>query len=218
MPSDVPSDPFPQTTMHVRGACSGDAASVDWLVARFTPLLIAQARYRLRGRMAAICDPEDVVNDVWLAVLPKLHRIQPRNGRHTPVLVSYLGTTVLNRVNTLVMKHLRGKPRASDQGLEALPAVTQSVVSRAVRAERKDAVLAAIEQLDEGDREVVVLGAIEQQPRARIAEQLGVTTGALRVRLHRALQRLREQLPGSVFDELDAEDGEQGDDGGRDER
>ncbi len=200
-------DPFPLTTQHVQGACAGASASVDWVVRRFSPLLLAQARYRLRGRMQAVVDPEDVVNDVWLAVLPKLDRIQPRAGRHTPVLLAFLGTTTLNMVNTLVMKHLRGKPRAESSGLWVLPAATQGVVSRAVRAERQDAVSAAIDALDEADREVVVLAAIEQRPGAEVAQQLGITPGAMRVRLHRALQRLRAGLPGSVFDELDDDDG-----------
>ena len=207
MPSADDTDPFPMTTMHVHGACRGEANSVDWVVARFTPLLLAQARYRLRGRMASICDPEDIVNDVWLAVLPKLDRIQPRAGRQTPVLVAYLSKTVLNRVNTLVMKHLRGKPRATSDALSAMPAATQGVVSRAVRTERREAVSVAIEALEEADREVLVLGAIEQQPRDQLAATLGITTGALRVRLHRALKKLQQQLPGSVFDEL-ADEGE----------
>jgi RNA polymerase sigma-70 factor (ECF subfamily) len=206
-----PNDPFPATTLHVRGACEGEAVSIDWVVRRFTPLLLAQARYRLRGRMAAIVDAEDVVNDVWLAVLPKLNRIQPRAGRHTPVLVAFLATTTLNRVNTLVMKHLRGKPRTASTDLSLLPALTQGVVSRAVRGERQDAVQQAIDALDDRDRDVLVLAAIEQRPGAEVAQALGVTPGAMRVRLHRALQRLREALPGSVFDEFDevAVDGEE---------
>ena len=122
-----PSDPFPARTLHGRGVCDGATASVDWIVRRFTPLLLAQARYRLRGRMAAIVDAEDVVSDAWLAVLPKLSRIQPCAGRHTPVLVAFLATTTLNRVNTLVMQHLRGKPRTA---LSVLPALTQGVVSQ----------------------------------------------------------------------------------------
>ncbi|MCR9246960.1 MAG: sigma-70 family RNA polymerase sigma factor [bacterium] len=201
-PSDANPDPFPVTTMHVRGAVDGRAESIDWMVRRFSSLLVAQARYRLRGRMAAICDPEDVVNDVWLAVLPKLERIEPRAGRYTPVLLAYLGTTVLNRVNTLVMKHLRGKPRSTELAPSRLPEETRTVVSRAVQTEEHARVLAAIDELSDDDREIVVLGAIEQRPRDEIAQKLGVTTGAARVRLHRAIERLRQRLPGSAFDEL----------------
>ncbi|GJM21740.1 MAG: DNA-directed RNA polymerase sigma-70 factor [Planctomycetota bacterium] len=200
-----PDDAFPMTSLHVRQALAGEAESLDWIVLRFTPLLLAQARYRLRGRMASICDPEDVVNDVWLAALPKLHRVEPRAGRFTPVLLSYLSSFVLNRVNTLVMKHLRDKPSSTPSIPSALPAQTLGAITRAVSAERRDAVLTAIEELDELDREVLVLRGIEQRPGPEVAERLDVSPGALRVRYHRALKRLRDRLPGGVFDELDDE-------------
>ena len=34
------------TTLHVRQAVAGDLDSQSWIIERFTPLLLAQARYR----------------------------------------------------------------------------------------------------------------------------------------------------------------------------
>ena len=63
-------------------------------------------------------------------------------------------------------------------------------------------VLAAIEELSERDREIVVLRAIEQHSNQDAAELLGIAPNTAAQAFGRALGRLREKLPGSVFDEL----------------
>jgi RNA polymerase sigma factor (sigma-70 family) len=72
--------------------------------------------------------------------------------------------------------------------------------SRLVRAELRQRVLDALAQLSEADRAVLVLRHLEQRPTAQVAERLGVSTGAVRVRNVRALARLRELLA-DVFEE-----------------
>ncbi|MBI4603725.1 MAG: hypothetical protein HY721_17360, partial [Planctomycetes bacterium] len=164
--------PEDATTLHVRRAKAGDRESLEWLVKRFTPLLIANARYRLARPLWSLYDPEDVVNDVWLVALPRLPDLPPREGRHTPVFLKFLSTTLLYRVNDLVAKHIRGKPgRAAapawDAGtdlrdpVDALPAPTTEAVRRLVRQEAREAVAAAIDELEEGDRSLVILRGIE---------------------------------------------------------
>jgi RNA polymerase sigma-70 factor (ECF subfamily) len=56
------------------------------------------------------------------------------------------------------------------------------------------ALLAALDRLPEADRAVVVLAYVGGWPAADIADLLGSTAGAVRVRLHRARRRLREDL------------------------
>src|SRR5262245_40615244 len=51
------SDPDAVTSIHVQRAKHGDEASLDWIVRRFTPLLLAQARYRLGASLRAHYDP-----------------------------------------------------------------------------------------------------------------------------------------------------------------
>ena len=59
-----------------------------------------------------------------------------------------------------------------------------------------------IEQLDELDRAVVVLRAIEQNPNRDVAALLGLTPNAVSLRYNRVRKRLAEELPDSVFGEL----------------
>jgi RNA polymerase sigma factor (sigma-70 family) len=202
-----------RTTLHVRRAAAGDEESVAWVVSHFSPALLLQARYRLEQLPAGLFDPEDLVQDVWLTTLPRLPALPPRDGRYTPVLMRFLGTSLLNRCNTLAQKHLWGKPARVDavrrdgadtvDPLQQLPADRSGVVSRACRSELSERVRQGIEELSAQDRELIVLRGIEQNSNRTVALLLGVPPGTVAMRYHRALQRLRKQLPRSVFDELE---------------
>ena len=106
------------TTIHVRRAREGDLRSVAWLVEKFSPLLLANARYRLGPRLVTIYEPQDVVTDVWMVALPRLGSLSERDARFTPVLVKFLSTTLLFKVNKVIDKHIRRRgherPFASD--------------------------------------------------------------------------------------------------------
>jgi RNA polymerase sigma factor (sigma-70 family) len=196
------------TTQHVRRAKTGDADSLAWLARRLSPLLLAQARYRLGPALRRSVDPEDLVNDVWAVALPALAQLEARQGRETPVLLRFLATTLLYRVNELARRHVRRHGQRS-RGMESADGCSQlaasdslGVVTRAAREETRGTIVTAIETLDERDREVVVLRGVEQLANDRVAELLGETPNAVSLRYNRALAKLRERLPGTVFDEL----------------
>jgi len=194
------------TSLHLQRARSGEAPSLAWIVARFSPLLLAQARYRLGRLPSGLCEPDDLVQDVWLTTLPRLPNLPERGGRHTPVLVRFLATALLNRCRTLAQKHLWGKPARQPlpDDEAAVPTSDQTdVVSRAVRDELGITVRNAIEQLDDADREVLVLRGIEQNATATVAMLLGTSPEAVSTRYRRALQSLRARIPRSLFDEIE---------------
>ncbi|MCR9246095.1 MAG: sigma-70 family RNA polymerase sigma factor [bacterium] len=211
----APNDNPDATTIHVRQAVAGDDASCAWIVERFTPLLLAQARYRLTGDIATICDPADIVSEVWLRVLPRLDQLSPEE-RYTPTLVAYLSRAVILQINDVLKKMIRRRahgavPPVGGEQPQELTDQRTGIVSAIARGERRDAVLSAIEALPEIDREVVVLRAIEQHSNPMAAEILCVEPGTLAVRYHRALRRLRQQLPDSVFAEFEIQPGETAD-------
>jgi RNA polymerase sigma-70 factor (ECF subfamily) len=196
------------TTFHVRRAIGGDAQSLAWMVARLSPLLLAQASYRLGATLRRMIDPEDLVNDAWLVALRKLPELSVRDGHHTPVLLRFLSTTLLYRINNLVKRHLRGEAvtmaavAGQTDPLDRVAAENTGVVTRVVREELRSEVTRCMTELDEQDREILLLRGIEQQPTATVALVLGISPGAVSMRYSRALERLRQSLPGSVFDEL----------------
>jgi RNA polymerase sigma-70 factor (ECF subfamily) len=62
------------------------------------------------------------------------------------------------------------------------------------REEQQALVRTALDRLPERDREILVLRYLEQLSTAEAAAVLGVSEGAVRVRLLRALRRLRDTL------------------------
>jgi RNA polymerase sigma factor (sigma-70 family) len=189
----------------VRRARRGDSESVAWLVERFAPLLMAQATYRLRDLPRSLYDAEDLVQDAWIAALPRLPDLPARDTRYTPVLMRFLSTALLNRSNTLLQKHVMGKPlRDTTTGvLSKLVEQTSAVVSRTARSEAYAALRTALDELSARDQEIVVLRGIEQNRNETVAKLLDLKPNTVAVRYRRALERLRKKLSGSVFDELD---------------
>lgn len=218
MPEDVPADPQPTdashpldlTSLHIARATKGEPASRAWIVERFTPVLLAQARYRLRGPLAQTCDAFDLVQDVWAITLPRLPDLRSRDGRWTPVVLKFLSTTLLRQINHLLRKQIanraRGAPTpAGDEQprIAAVPADVTGVVTRLDRNAAADALHRALDALPDDEREAVLLRGIEQLSNREVARTLGVADHVVTRRYQRALARLREELPDSVFCEID---------------
>jgi RNA polymerase sigma-70 factor (ECF subfamily) len=196
------------TSIHIARARGGDAESRAWIVARLMPFLRLQAAYRLRGPLRRLHDPEDLVQDVWAAVLPRLDRIEPRDGRFTPVLLKYLGVTLLRRVNDLLKKQIRrarsgGAPDEGTPRLDDLPAEITDVRARAERDEVLGQLRAALDRLGPREREILVLRAIEQVSNGEVARLLGLAPSAVAMRFRRALDKLRAALPDPLLLELE---------------
>ncbi|MEO6594266.1 MAG: sigma-70 family RNA polymerase sigma factor [Planctomycetota bacterium] len=197
-------DAHGQTSAQLRAAIVGDAASLGWLVTRLSPWLIAQVRWRLGSSLAGAFDPEDLVQDAWLIALPRLGDLVPRDGRVTPVLLRFLTTTMLQRINNLAKARLRqtGAAPVPTVRVEALSAQVTGVVTAAIRDEQRHLVLAAIEGLDPTDRDVLLLRGVEQRSQQTTADLLGIGIDAVAMRYGRARERLRARLP-DLLDEFD---------------
>jgi RNA polymerase sigma-70 factor (ECF subfamily) len=135
--------------------------------------------YRLVGARE---DAEDVVHDVFVGLPEALQRYEER-GR----LVGWL-----KRVTARVaLMRLRSGKRRREVALDN--AVEQAEPPRALE---RDGLQAAVNTLPDHLRAVLVLKEIEGYAHGEIAELLGISEGASRVRLTRALERLRHELEG----------------------
>ena len=188
------------TTHHVRAAISEDRSSVDWIVRRFSPLLGAQARMRLAGTPVDASEAEDVVAEAWLVMLPRLGEIVPREGRLTPVVLSFLATTVRALGNRRIENALKRRTRPLD-GVDVARAEPSAGARRGDDPAFSRRVREALDGLDERARTIVLLRAVEGVENRVIAEELGEAPNNVSHRYRRALERLREALPESVFDE-----------------
>jgi RNA polymerase sigma factor (sigma-70 family) len=204
---DADMDAIDQTTLRVREAAAGESAGLEWLVARFSALLTLQVRHRLGPELRRIYDPEDIVQEVWAIALRRLEELQPREGRMTPVVLRFLSTTALHLVSNLLRKHIRHSAQDGAKEIGAafsqLPAPTSVAIGRALRAEREESLHQAIEELDELDRQIVILRGIEQNSVQDVGIILVIKPNTVTVRYRRALDKLREKLPDSVFGEME---------------
>lgn len=196
MPTDL-------TSLHIDRARSGDPQSREFLVDRFGPVLLAQANYRLRGSLRSLCEPEDLVQEVWVTVLPRLSDLTARDGRWTPVVLRFLATTLVRKINHLLRKRIAVTASdATPSTAPGLAALQPGVVSHASRREQWTTVQTAIAQLSADEQELLVLRGIEQVSNQEIARKLGIQDYEATRRYQRALARLRTSLPQSVFAEM----------------
>ncbi len=194
------------TTVALRSAAEGDVRGLGHVVDRLRPLLLEQARYRLGPKLRRHYDPEDLVSEAWLRLLPELPTLVKGVDRPVGLVLRWLSTAIFHRTQNLVKKFLRS-PGESPPVLEreVVPDPTDprsGVVTAVARGEEARVVHEAIHQLDERDREILVLRGIEQISPKTVAELLGIPESTATMRWVRALSRLRELLPGQVFDDL----------------
>jgi RNA polymerase sigma-70 factor (ECF subfamily) len=204
--------PDPDTTELLNRVRQGDAAARRRLLERHRPRLRRAVARRLDRRLAARVDPSDVVQD---ALAEADRRLDDYAARRPLPFYPWLRQLADERLVVLYRRHVqarrrsvvREEPLAVPLSHESVLALAAKLIdrgsrpgSRIVREEVRQRVQAALAQLPERDREVLVLRHLEQRPTAEVAERMGVSPGAVRVRLVRALARLRELLA-DLFEE-----------------
>jgi RNA polymerase sigma-70 factor (ECF subfamily) len=167
-------------------------------------------RVRMDRRLAARIDPSDVVQEALADADRKLNDYLRR--RPLP-FYPWLRRLALERLVRLHRRHVRARRRSvvrEEPGPLALPDESAGELARnliapgtgpshhVLRQEEADRVRAALAQLAEGDREVLVLRYLEGLSNPDIAAALGISEGAVKMRHLRALERLR----GLLADEL----------------
>ncbi|HEV8266307.1 MAG TPA: sigma-70 family RNA polymerase sigma factor [Gemmatimonadales bacterium] len=160
-----------------RGARDGDPHALGMLYDVFGAGLFRLA-YRLTGTRE---DAEDVVHDVFVGLPEALGRYEER-GR--------LGAWLRRVTARVALMRLRDRARRRETGLEGAAAV----VAHADATPDRAALQAAVDALPADLRGVLVLKEMEGYSHVEVAELLGISVVTSRVRLFRALRRVRRQL------------------------
>lgn len=160
----------------IDGARTGDPEALASLYRAHGAVLYRLA-YRLTGTRH---DAEDVVHDVFVGLPDALRRYEERG--------SFAAWLKRVTARMALMRLRRGKRRREvaldDAAGEAEPPGDSE----------RDGLQAAVNSLPDHLRMVLVLKEIEGYAHAEIAELLGISEEASRVRLTRALKRLRDEL------------------------
>ena len=196
--------PGPDTDQLLEAVRRGDAQARGRLLERQRPKLRRMVAVRFDRRLAARVDPSDIVQE---SLLEAAARIDDYVRNRPLPFYPWLRRIAADRLADASRRHLhagrRSVGREEPAGLpgesvmelaERLLAPNSAPSARLRRRERRDRVRAALESLPERDREVLVLRYLEDLSTEDAASVLGVGAGAVKMRLVRALQRLRDQL------------------------
>jgi RNA polymerase sigma-70 factor (ECF subfamily) len=184
-------------------AATGDPFAREELLMRHRERLNRLVAVRFDRRLAARVDPSDIVQETLADAAMRLDQyLANRPMAYYP----WLRRLALDRLDKTYRRHtaVRRTVRREEQPAlpedsafalaERLMMVQTDPVHAAQRNERKAQVRRLLDQLPDGDREVLVLRFLEQLSSSETADVLGITSGAVRLRMMRALKRLRSQL------------------------
>jgi len=174
---------------------AGDDAAYEWLVRTHSGRLLAVARRFLRSEE----DARDAVQEAFVNAFRSIDRFEGGS-----LLSTWLHRIVVNAC-LMRLRSRRRKPeeriddllpRYLDDGHAAAPTGPwrPDVGHRLEQAEVRQQVRAAIDRLPDSYRTVLLLRDIEEFDTDEAAEALGISRAAVKTRLHRARQALREQL------------------------
>lgn len=177
----------------VAGLRAGDDGAYEELVRAYGGRLVQVAR-----RYVGDEEARDAVQEALLAAFKAIDRFDGKSKIST-----WLHRIVVNTC----LRRLRRQKSRPEQSIEPLlPAFLEdghraepgpdweSPEAILRRTETRELVREAIDRLPKNYRTVLLLRDIEGLSGAEVGEMLGITTGAVKVRLHRARQALREIL------------------------
>ena len=160
---------------------AGDTGAAADLFERYAPALLRFTDRMLSDRSAA----EEVTQEVFLKVISRAHQYDGRAG-----VAAWLFAIAANACRD----RRRRDRRAPVVPLEAVPeppARGEAVESGILSRERREAVRHALELLSEEQREALVLARYHGMPYAQIAQTLGISVGAVKTRVFRAVETLK---------------------------
>ncbi|MEM1415823.1 MAG: sigma-70 family RNA polymerase sigma factor [Myxococcota bacterium] len=172
----------------MRAYVAGDHAAFQQLFDRYAPIVFGMTRRHLRN--------EELAQEITQQTFFRLH-----SARNDFRLDSKLRPWLLTIAMNLVREHWRrGKRRKMVELDPETKAAPQAERSRMELDERSQLLHAALQQLPESQREVVELHWFQERPYKEVAEIVGSSEGAVRVRAHRAYGKLKKLLKAEVAD------------------
>jgi RNA polymerase sigma-70 factor (ECF subfamily) len=162
----------------------GDTAGAEELFERYAHALLRFADRMLGDRDSA----EEVIQEVFVKVISRAHQYDGR----APVS-SWLFAIAANTCRDRRRRDRRA-PVVPLDAIANLPARGEGVESRLVGRERRDAVRKALDSLSQEQREALVLARYHGLPYAEIASVLGISVGAVKTRIFRAVENLKARF------------------------
>ena len=196
-----------QTLDLLKDVENGDPAAVNRLLDRHREAVRRMVQMRLDQAVARRVDASDVVQDVLLEASQRLS-----DYIRSPSMPFHLWLRQLakDRIIDMHRRHRAAQRRSVDreQNISSFASDDQSAAdltallrdaeltpaASALRKEMEERFVLALDQLDEHDREIVIMRHFEHLGNGEVAEALGLSAPAAGMRYLRAIRRLRELL------------------------
>ena len=196
-----------QTLDLLKDVENGDPAAVNRLLDRHREAVRRMVQMRLDQAVARRVDASDVVQDVLLEASQRLS-----DYIRSPSMPFHLWLRQLakDRIIDMYRRHRAAQRRSVDreQNISSFASDDQSAAdltallrdaeltpaASALRKEMEERFVLALDQLDEHDREIVIMRHFEHLGNGEVAEALGLSAPAAGMRYLRAIRRLRELL------------------------
>lgn len=145
---------------------------------------------RYLARIVGDVEAEDLVHDVFERAQRGFaeHR---GDARVSTWLFRIATHAAIDRLRARAFHGRRLASLAADDGVDD---ATESPDATLARAETRSCILGLVDQLPESLRAVVLLGEMQGLGDREVGEALGISTGAAKIRLHRAKAKLREVM------------------------
>ena len=190
-----------------RQAAAGSAVAWQLLIRRFHGRLKRMVALRMDSRMQGRVDPADVLQEAYIDAFAQLPEYVAEQkypfflwlrmvaGSRLAKLHRYHIGRQMRDVKREISIFDRGMPEASSAALAGQLLGAQSEpIEGAARAEMCARLIAALNQMDELDREALALRHFEHLTTPEVAQVLEISEAAAAKRYLRALERLRHLL------------------------
>lgn len=174
---------------------AGDLAAFEATVREYGGRMLAVARQLLRNEQ----DAQDAVQDAFVTAIRSLDKFEARS-----TLATWLHRIVIN--SALMKRRSQSRrPEASLDGLlptfledghqaQPTPRWSNAALATLEQEEVREQVRRCIDRLPETHRTVLLLRDIQELDTETVSGLLGISTEAVKVRLHRARQALKTLL------------------------
>ena len=177
-------------TEYIQMVRRGDPAGAEALFRRHADGILRFAARMTGNRHEA----EEICQDAFVKMIDHADQYDGRAA---------FGSWLLSIAANTCRDHLRRRARATLLPLEAAGAVEStgpSVVTTLVENETRAAVKQALAALSEEQREALVLARYHGLPYEKIAETLGISEGAVKTRIFRAMEILKARFAPGMSD------------------
>jgi RNA polymerase sigma factor (sigma-70 family) len=194
----------PATLELARAARGGSPQQFGKLYERVAPAVFAWAALRLRGRLRAQLEPEDLCQEIWMRALD----LFPNSDATHDNFRAWIFSVAKYVLQEALRRHERssaqqGGPEASAK-IRLLEGVADEVTSTTHRIARNEALsnfIARADRLEEDDRALFVHCGLEGLSCAQAGERIGASADAATKRWQRLRARLeREGLPQGLIE------------------